>query len=315
MQPDRRQILKSASAALMGGGLLARMDKVAGMQSSAPRTSLAQIVNQRATGASEKLLVSPTPGEEGPPQPATVDRLPLEWNKQQVGRFKESLAQRGIESFVLRDRWNVIYLTGYWHTATERPQAVFMNTDDDAPWYLYPALDHDLVTSWWFGAGWLDFDYLHAEGAFPELGKVVQGKTVNLFQFFLEGIKKHGVHGNKIALDGEFYPEQAATAKKVLPGVEWVNVSDVLLNMRELKTPEELLLNRRAYTYFDRAHAYARDYILTYGTDVTDYEGAAASTLWINDILYSELNLANGALQHGVASKVEVGCRVGPLCA
>ena len=70
----------------------------------------------------------------------------------------------------------------------------------------YPALDRDLVSSWWFGGGWLYFDYLHAEGAFPELGTVVQGKTVDLFQFFLEGIKKHGVQGNKIALDGEFYP-------------------------------------------------------------------------------------------------------------
>ena len=315
MHPDRRQILKSASTALMGGGLLSRMDKVAGMQSVASRLSLAQIVNQRASGASEKLLLSPTTGEEGPPQPATVDRLPLEWNKERVRRFKETLAQRGIEALVLRDRWNIIYLTGYWHTATERPQAIFMNKDDDAPWYLYPALDRDLVTSWWFGGGWLYFDFLHAEGAFPHLGQVVQGKTVDLFQFFLDGIKKHGVQGNKIALDGEFYPEQAATAKRILPGVEWVNVSDVLLNMREVKTPEELALNRRAYTYFDRAHAYARDYILTYGTDVTDYEVSAASTLWINDILYSELNLANGSPHHAVASKVEVECRVGPLCA
>src|SRR5271170_2200366 len=104
MHPDRRQILKSASAALMGGGLLSRMDKVAGMQFAPAGASLAQIVNQRATGASEKLLLGPTPGEEGPPQPATVDRLPLEWNKQQVRRFKEILAQRGIEAFVLRDR-------------------------------------------------------------------------------------------------------------------------------------------------------------------------------------------------------------------
>src|SRR5580658_11146734 len=80
MHPYRRQILKSASAALMGSGLLPRMDKVAGMQSAPSRALLAQIVNQRATGASEKMLVGPTPGEEGPPEPATVDRLPLEWN-------------------------------------------------------------------------------------------------------------------------------------------------------------------------------------------------------------------------------------------
>ena len=47
MYPDRRQILRSATTALMGGGLLSRMDKVAGMHSAAPRASLAQIANQR----------------------------------------------------------------------------------------------------------------------------------------------------------------------------------------------------------------------------------------------------------------------------
>ena len=47
-----------------------------------------------------------------------------------------------------------------------------------------------------------------------------------------------------------FTPEQAETAKKILPGIEWVNVSDVLLNMREVKTPEELALNRpRVYLF------------------------------------------------------------------
>jgi len=48
------------------------------------------------TGASEKLLLGPTPGEEGPPEPAKYDRLPLEWNKQTVARFKEQLAQKDI---------------------------------------------------------------------------------------------------------------------------------------------------------------------------------------------------------------------------
>ena len=31
-----------------------------------------------------------------------------------------------------------------------------MNRDDADPWYLYPGLDRDLVTSWWFGGGWLE---------------------------------------------------------------------------------------------------------------------------------------------------------------
>jgi Xaa-Pro dipeptidase len=315
MNRNRRDILKSGSLALLGGGLFRRMDKIDGMQTEGPGGSLAEIVKRRSTGASEKLLLGPAPGEEGPPEPAKVDRLPLEWNKQTVARFKEQLAQKDIHAFVARDQLNIIYLTGYWHTHTERPQVVFMNKDDADPWFLYPALDRDLVKGWWFGGGWEYFDTKHAEGGFPEQGKVAQGKTVDLFQMLLEGIKAKGVQGNKIGIDGKLYADELATAKKVLPKVKWVDVSDTLLDMREVKTPEELALTRRAYTYFDRAHAYARDYILTYGTDVTDYEVAFASTFWINNVLLADLDLAGGLPHHGVAAGVEIDCRVGRLCA
>ena len=61
-----------------------------------------------------------------------------------------------------------------------------------------------------------------------------------------------------------------------------MNVADSLIGMRQVKTPEELALWRRAYVYFDRAHAFARDYILTHGTDITDYEVAAATELSVD---------------------------------
>jgi Xaa-Pro dipeptidase len=315
MNPNRRDVLKNGSLALLGGGFFSRMDKIDGMQTRGAATSLADIVKSRGSGSSEKLLLGPQPGEEGPPEPAKFDRLPLDWNKRTVARLKEKLAQQDIHAFMLRDQLNIIYATGYWHTGTERPQIVFMNHDDADPWYLYPALDRDLVTSWWFGGGWMYFDYKHADGGFPNQGKVVQGKAVDLFAMVLEGMKKKGVQGNKVGVDGKFYPDEIATAKKILPGIEWVDISQTLLDMREVKTPEELALMRRAYTYFDRAHAYARDYILTFGTDITDYEVGVATTFWINNQLYSDLDLANGAPHHAVASAVDVECRVGPLTA
>ena len=188
-----------------------------------------------------------------------------------------------------------------------------MNKNDADPWYLYPGLDRDLVKGWWYGDGLMYFDFKHSDGGFPNEGKLTEGKTVDLFKFMLEGIKKHGIQGKKIGLDGELSRKDSAKAKEVLPGIEWIDVSETLLNMREVKTLEELALCRRAYTYFDRAHAFARDYILTHGTDVTDYEVGAATTLWINDQLLSDLNLADGASHHGVASQVTIAVRVGPL--
>jgi len=320
MNTGRRSWLKRGGFALLGSGWMSRVDKVAAMQAGAPPARAATggrswtaALKREATGRSEALLLGAKPGEEGPPAPARQDRLPLDWNRATVKRLKDTLAERDIQAFLVRDPLNIIYLTGYWHTTTERPQAVFMNRDDADPWYLYPSLDRDIVTSWWFGGGRMYFDYLHGEGAFPHEGKVLQGETVDLFRFMLEGIRQHKVQGARIGVDGELFPSQVQKAKDVLPGVEFVDVSDTLMKMRVVKTPEELALWRRAYVYFDRAHAFARDYILTHGTDVTDYEVGKATELWINDILYSELDLANGAPHHGVGASIGFGVRVGPL--
>jgi Xaa-Pro dipeptidase len=315
MIKSRRRFLAGGGMSVVGAGFLTRVDKVAAMQ-SAPPTSLRQVLAEQARrGRSEALLLKPDPGAEGPPVPAKADRLPLEWNRATVKRFKERLAERDISAFLVRDPLNVIYLTGYWHTHTERPQAAFMNADDTDPWFFYPALDRDIITTWWFGGGRMYFDTEHGDGAFPNEGKVQKGEKVDLFQFMLEGLKQHGVRAARVGIDGELYPSQIQKAKAILPAVEWVDVSDELMKMRVVKTAEELALWRRAYVYFDRAHAFARDYILTHGTDVTDYEVGMATQLWANDILYSELDLAGGAQHHGVASSIEIGVRAGPLTA
>ena len=311
MPLHRRDWLKSGSLAALGAGFLSRFDRVAAAAGAPP--SLTKSLNDQASGQSEKLLLKPKPGEEGPPEPARYDRLPLEWNRATVARFKEKLAERDIRAFLVRDPLNITYLTGYWHTSTERPQAVFMNADDGDPWFFYPGLDRDIVTSWWFGGGKMYFDYLHGEGAFPHQDKVQMGETVDLFTFMLEGVREHKVQGTRIATDGELYPSQLAKARGVLPGVEWTDVSDVLMKMRQVKTPEELALWRRAYVYFDRAHAFARDYILTHGTDVTDYEVAKATELWSNNLLYSDLDLAGGKPHHGVGAGIGIGVRAGAV--
>jgi Xaa-Pro aminopeptidase len=310
MNESRRRWLKGSGLALLGSGFLSRVDRVAATQASSLR---AQLAAEAKAGTSAKQLLGPQPGEEGPPEPAKADRLTLDWNRAVVKRFREELKKQDLQAFLVRDPLNIIYLTGYWHTETERPQAAFMNDDDADPWFLYPALDRDLVTSWWFGGGRMYFDFLHGEDAFPHEGKVQMGETVDLFKFLMEGIKQKGVPGSRLGVDGELYPSQIEKAKAVLRGVDFVDVSDVLKKLRMVKTPEELALWRRAYVYMDRAHSFARDYILTHGRDVTDYEVSMATMLWINDILYSDLDLAGGKLHHGVGAKIDIEVRAGAV--
>ena len=53
--------------------------------------------------------------------------------------------------------------------------------------------------------------------------------------------------------------------------------------MRVIKTAEEIALTQRAYRYFDKVHAFARDYILERGLEATDFEvGQALSSYGIN---------------------------------
>src|SRR5258708_4506334 len=167
MDRDRRRWIKGGGLALLGSGFLSRVDRVAAMQTGGASSLTRTLGDQAKAGKSEALLLKPRPGEEGPPAPAKADRLGLDWNKATVARLKAKLADRDIQAFLIRDHLNIIYLTGYWHIETERPQAAFMNKDDAAPWYLYPGLDRDLVTGWWFGGGWTYFDFLHAEGGHP----------------------------------------------------------------------------------------------------------------------------------------------------
>ena len=126
----RRQLIKAGTLTILGGGLLSRIDAVAAIQKP---VSLTEALKTSPKGGSGALLLGATPGEEGPPEPATFDRLPLEWNKRTVKRFKGRLAEREIQAFLVRNPLNIIYLTGYWHTKTERPQATFMNADDADP--------------------------------------------------------------------------------------------------------------------------------------------------------------------------------------
>jgi Xaa-Pro aminopeptidase len=242
-------------------------------------------------------------------KPATFDRLPLSWNKARVKKLQERLAENGLDGVLLTDRWNVIYFTGLWHTTTERLFYAFIPTKGTAPIWFYPALDRDLVKTWWWEDGEMYFDWLHAEGAFPNEGKVQMGAQVDLFEWVLRGLKKRGFADKKLAADRELPPSTQTKVVKVL-NKEMASAEGDCLAMRIRKTPEELALYRRAYAYFDRIHAFARDLLLERGTDLTDFDIGNAATKYGTDLILSDLK-RDGAPHSAVGVTVEVNCRTG----
>lgn len=244
------------------------------------------------------------------PRPATFDRLPLEWYKRQLSIFRQKCGEEGCDAMLLQNRWNIIYFTGLFHTSTERPFRVLIPVEEEAIFWYSPGLDRDLVTSWWSTDNQYYFDYLHARDAYPDQGKVLQNETVDLWEWTLKGLKKRGLGEKVIGIDGELSSQDRSTAGKVMPRARFRNISDIALKMRMVKTPEEIELLQRVYTYFSKIHAFARDYILGRGTDATDFEVRHATIQFGTDLILADIK-RDGRPHNAVGIDVGIGCRTG----
>ncbi len=265
----RRDFMKKAALGVLGVGL--------GSKWPSSGEAFARAGEKSVKGESAKLLIK----NPDHPKPADYDRLPLSWYKATVKRLKERVGEKEVKAVVLQNPWNIIYFTGLFHSSTERPFYAVIPVDEDALYWYHPGLDRDLVTSWWSTENEYYFDYLHAEGGHPEKGQVVTGKTVDLFEWLLNGLKKRGFGDKVIGIDQELPPSKLQKVNKVLPQARFEDISDICLKMRMVKTPEEIALIQRAMNYFSQIHAFARDYILERGTEATDFEVAqAASGIW-----------------------------------
>ena len=289
---SRREFLATTGGAAAASGL------------GSAATLEAAARDPRAAGEKSRALFLPPDDLKA----STLDRLPLEWHQQRAQKLREKLGENGYEGILLTDRWNIIYFTGLWHTTTERMVNVFLPLKGDPVWF-YAALDRDLVKSWSYKDGEMYFDWYHAEGAFPNEGKVQMGAKVDLQEWMLKALKKRGYADKKLAADREFGPGMQRKVVNVL-GKEMTSAEETCMGMRMRKTPEEIALTRRAYEYFNQAHAFARDMLLQHGTDLTDYEIGNAATKYGTDLLMADIK-HDGAPHTAVGISIGVACRTG----
>jgi len=218
------------------------------------------------------------------PAPLGYDRLPLSWYQATTQRLKDRLKPEGVDAIVLQRDVNAVYFSGSFRGSGERTTWLMFRMDEaDTAYWFSPGIDRDLITSWWCTENEYYFCYPHAAGGFPNKGEVEVGPAVDLFAWMLKGLRRHDLAGKKIGIDIDLTPAQQATAAEILPDAEFVNISDHCLHMQIRKTPEEIALCQRAYRYFDKIHAFSRDYILEHGTETTDFEiGEALRSYGIN---------------------------------
>ncbi len=297
----RREFLKHSGAAGLGAAALGATLTSACSQSQEQEGSRPSM-----SGGSAAMLAS----HPEHVAPATADRLPLEWHQATVKRLQEKLGERGLDGILLTDRWNIIYFTGLFHTTTERPFACFIPTNELAVHWFYPGLDLEPVRSWWFTDGDYYYDFPHAEGGYPDQGKVTTGPAVDLLQWRLDGIARRGFGDKKIGLSQPPSVETMKRMTQILPQAGFEDVSDICIKMRRVKTPEEIALSQRAYNYFSQIHAWTRDYILEHGTDLTDFKIRTAATEYGTDLIMKDIK-RDGHPHTAVGIRIGIGCRTG----
>ena len=263
MSIDRRKFIKS-----MGLGL------------ASMRLSASNLI--KSPGESESLLV--TNRNHPKPAPKGYDRLPLSWYKQRVQKLKNMLLNDKVDAILLENDVNKIYFSGCFRGSGKRTTWVlFPQEEKDTAYWFSPGIDRDLIKSWWCTENNYYFCFPHGEGGFPNEGKVVAGKQVDLFEWLLGHLKEKGYEGKKIATDMNLSQNQLLKLNKYLPKTKFINISSLCEKMRIIKTKEEIALTQRAYRYFDKIHSFARDYILENGTNTNDFEiGQALKSYGIN---------------------------------
>lgn len=289
---SRRDFLKASGTAALGATLA---------------TNCAGANQQQSAGGDSASLLVPSPDH---PEPATYDRLPLEWHQNNVKRLQEKLGERGLDGIFIRSARNIVYYTGLFHGSTERPFGCFIPTNALEVHWLYPGIDRDLVNTWWSTTSDYYFGYPHAEGAFPNKGQVVTGPPVDMDEWMLTRVEKLGYGDKKIAID--FQPSVGRMKKLtgILPKATFEPVDDICMKMRILKTPEEIALTQRAMNYWSQTHAFARDYILEHGTDATDWQVKSAVQEWGIDLVMKDIK-RDGRLHSAVGINLGVIVRTG----
>jgi len=236
-------------------------------------------------------------------------RLSVDWYRATVKRLQKSLARKGLTSAIVADALNRNYLTGIFLTETERPNYLFVPAVGELVAFI-PGLDRDMAATWWVKEYEWYFDFPHA-GPYNQVAWKA-GPREDLFVWMLKGLAKRGWGKGKIGLDREAVPSVAKKFKDTLPEATLEDVSRDLLEMRQVKTPEEMELNRKAIALHDAMLHFARNFIAERGTAITDFDVRRATEEFGTRTLMAAMGSeVTGRAHSAVGIRLGFGCRAG----
>jgi Xaa-Pro aminopeptidase len=239
------------------------------------------------------------------------DRLPIAWYRATIGRLQRALQAAGLDGMLCKDQWDIVYLSGYFHSQTERPEALWVPATGE-PALFVPGLDRDLVAGWWIQDAEYYFDFPHAEANNdPRTGPVANPQgTVDQWQWMLRGLERRGFGAKTIGLDWDAPDSALKKFRATLPGATFRSAGDIPMGMRIIKTPEEIALTQRAIDYADQILEFCRRYVLQHGTDATDFDVRHAAEAFGTDLVLRDIR-RDGRPHTAVGVAINVGCRTG----
>ena len=152
------------------------------------------------------------------------------------------------------------------------------------------------------------FDFPHA-GAFNQVVHD-KGPAVDLSGWMLQGVAKRGFGEAKLGVDRDMTPKTLKRWQGHLPKAEFVELGDLVLQMRMRKTPEEVALIQVAIDYHDKALQFARDLIVKRGPGIGNWEVRQQTAACVEDLVFKDLTVT-GKPNVGVGIRLGLTCRSG----
>ena len=239
------------------------------------------------------------------------DRLPIAWYRANIARLQRQLQAAGLDGLLCKDQWNIVYLSGYFHSQTERPEALWIPAVGE-PALFCPGLDRDLVAGWWIRDAEFYFDFPNADtNGDPRTGAVTDPQgTTDLWLWMVRGLGRRGFGAKTIGLDWDAPESTLAKFRDTLKEATFRHAGDIPMQMRVIKTPEEIALTQRAIDYSDQTLEFCRRTVLQRGTAATDFEIRHAAEAFATELVMKDIR-RDGRPHTAVGVSVSVGCRTG----
>ncbi len=296
MSPSRRDFMKTAAVAGAAVGLPACAPE------AARGTDLSAAKNEFSVGP-------PIAERKYPPLADDAFRLPKSWHEKKLDKLREYMRSEKLAGVLLDSSSNQAYFSGLYMTRTERPCQLWIPLE--GPLHMFaPGLDRDIVDTWGLAQSTY-FDFKHSDPSSAEVLAVVDheysdlettiyrhGPTQDLFEWMLEGVKKLGVDGNKIAVDRmSFDPREDANPRqtvfnKVFPGMQMTSIGGTINQWQLVKDESEIALVQKALDIATEIAIHCRAFILAHGTDLTDFAVRQEGERFGTELVMNTLGLA-----------------------